>query len=60
MDVLKTDSTHEQDLDLGEWLGRRQAFSMVAGICSAADARSLNEIRENKKYKRLGLTWDDF
>jgi hypothetical protein len=60
MELLKTDSTQDQDLDLGEWLGRRQAFTMVAGICSAADARILNEIRENKKYKRLGLNWDDF
>lgn len=60
MEVLKVDSTQEKDMDLGVWLGRRRAFSMVAGICSAADARSLHEIRENKKYKSLGLTWDDF
>lgn len=59
-EILKTDSGQSQDVELGEWLGRRQAYSVVAGTCSAADAKCLNEIRENKKYKRLGLTWEDF
>jgi hypothetical protein len=46
-------------LEVGTWLGRRQAFSIVAGRCSAADAQSLRELRESKKYKELGLTWED-
>ena len=46
-------------LNLGTWLGRRQAFSLVAGRCSAADAKCLREIRESKKYKLLGLTWEE-
>jgi hypothetical protein len=45
---------------LGEWIGRRQAYSLVAGTCSAADARCLHEIRESKKYRQLGLTWEEF
>jgi len=49
----------EDVLEVGVWLGRRQAFSIVAGRCSAADAQSLRELRESKKYKELGLTWEE-
>jgi hypothetical protein len=49
----------EDALEMGTWLGRRQAFSIVAGRCSAADAQSLRELRESKKYKSLGLTWEE-
>jgi hypothetical protein len=47
-------------LDLGIWLGRKQAFSALAGRCSAADAECLREIRESKSYRSLDLTWDQF
>ena len=46
--------------DLGTWLGRRQAFSMVAGRCSAADAQCLHDIREKKQYRALGMNWETF
>jgi hypothetical protein len=49
----------ESALDIGTWLGRRQAFSLIAGRCSAADAECLRELRESKKYKLLGLTWEE-
>jgi hypothetical protein len=52
---------HSQPLlDLGIWLGRKQAFSAVAGRCSAADAECLRQIRESKTYRSLDLTWDQF
>jgi hypothetical protein len=53
------DNHQDGVLDLGKWLGRRQAFSLVAGRCSAADAKCLRELRESKKYKLLGLTWEE-
>ena len=53
------DSHQDGVLDLGKWLGRRQAFSLVAGRCSAADAKCLRELRESKTYKLLGLTWEE-
>ena len=60
-EVLKNDAAQAKDnFDLGQWLGRRQAYALVAGTCSAADAKCLNEIREDKKYKRIGLTWEEF
>ncbi|HXB74943.1 MAG TPA: hypothetical protein VNY05_42320 [Candidatus Acidoferrales bacterium] len=49
----------EDVLEIGTWLGRRQAFSLIAGRCSAADAKCLRELRESKKYKLLGLTWEE-
>src|SRR5215472_10547917 len=49
----------EDVLEIGTLLGRRQAFSTVAGRCSAADAQSLRALRESKAYKSLGLTWEE-
>ena len=31
----------------------------LRGRCSAADAECLRELRESKKYKLLGLTWEE-
>ena len=45
---------------LGEWLGRRQAFAAVAGRCSAADAECMRRIRDGKLYLERAKTWDDF
>jgi hypothetical protein len=53
------DQKLEDALEVGTWLGRRQAFSIVAGRCSAADAQCLRELRESKKYKSMGLTWEE-
>src|SRR5260370_11817244 len=47
-------------LELGTWLGRHQAFSLIANKCSAADAACLREIRDNKHFAVLGLTWEEF
>lgn len=47
-------------LGLGAWLGRKQAFGLLAGKCSAADAECLKRMRDEKKYRSLGLNWADF
>jgi hypothetical protein len=54
-----SENKFEDAVEVGTWLGRRQAFSLVAGRCSAADAKCLRELRESKKYKLLGLTWEE-
>jgi hypothetical protein len=54
-----SENEFENALEIGTWLGRRQAFSLIAGRCSAADAKCLRELRESKKYKLLGLTWEE-
>ena len=47
-------------LDLGVVLGQTHAFGLIAGRCPAAQAEGLRRLRENKLYKRLSETWDDF
>jgi len=47
-------------LELGRWMGRREAFGLMAGRCSAADAESLRRIRDEKLYKRLNCTWAEY
>ena len=54
------DSTQEEMVALGTWLGRHQAFGLIANRCSAADAECLRAIRDGGEYKKLGLTWDEF
>ena len=54
------EKTIDRAFDLGTWLGRRQAFNIVAGRCSAADAQCLRNIRENKLYRALGINWESF
>jgi hypothetical protein len=58
-----TDSTGPQEdpvLDLGTWIGRGQAFSLLSYHCSAAQAQCLARIRKEGLYKTLNLTWDEF
>jgi hypothetical protein len=55
---------NEQDpkdlVELGAWLGRHQAFGMIANRCSAADAECLKQIRDSGHYKKLNLSWAKF
>jgi hypothetical protein len=57
---MNTQQQNRKLFDLGVWLGRKQAFSAIAGRCSAADAECLRQIRESKAYRSLDLTWDQF
>ena len=54
------DAGQETLLTLGTWLGRHQAFGLIANQCSAGDAECLKILRENEEYKKLGLTWEEF
>jgi hypothetical protein len=47
-------------LDLGVILGQNQAFGLIAGRCSAAQAESLSRLRQEKLYQRCAPRWDDF
>ena len=50
----------EDAFDLGTWIGRKQAFSELAGRCSAADAECLRQVRDKKRYRSLKMTWEQF
>jgi hypothetical protein len=47
-------------LELGELLGRHQAFAAVAGRCSASQVACLRKIRDEKGYRATGLDWRQF
>ena len=47
-------------LEFGRMLGRREAFALVAGRCSAADVECLRRIRDEKLYRGLARNWDVF
>jgi hypothetical protein len=46
--------------ELGEMLGRRQAFGSLAGRCSAADAECLRRMRDEKLYRSRATSWNGF
>jgi hypothetical protein len=48
------------DLTLGRLLGRREAFTIVAARCSAADAVLLREMRQKKMYLSQAKDWGEF
>jgi len=50
----------DEILEVGTWMGRKQAFASLAGGCAAADAECLRQMRDGKKYRALGLSWSDF
>ena len=58
--VAVTAGSGRQCMDLGIWLGRGQAFSLIANKCASAQAECLKRIREEGSYKSLGFTWEDF
>jgi len=62
MEEPTTTSPAEDKLafDLGQMLGRRQAFGAVAGRCSAADAECLRRMREQKLYLQRAASWAEF
>ena len=47
-------------MDLGRWLGRREAFSLVAGSCSGAEIESLRHIKKERLYLNVAGTWEEF
>ncbi len=47
-------------LELGAIVGQNQAFGLVAGRCSAAQAETLRRLRDEKKYKRCTEDWRQF
>jgi hypothetical protein len=57
---MEQQSMIDDAFDVGAWVGRRQAFALVAGRCSAADAEILFEIREKKLFRTIEPVWEDF
>ncbi|PWU06912.1 MAG: hypothetical protein C5B51_11215 [Terriglobia bacterium] len=47
-------------LELGKVLGKNEAFGLIAGRCSAAQAAMLRQLREERAYKLLTPHWREF
>jgi len=52
--------TPREWIDAGAWVGRQQAFAMIANRCSAAQAVCLKQVRETRLFEKLESTWDEF
>ena len=59
-EILELSAEGAEVLALGVTLGHGQAFGMVAGRCSAAQAQNLRCLREEKKYLKVSPTWKEF
>jgi len=47
-------------IEIGQWMGRREAFGLMAGRCSAADVEILRRIKDDQLYASLDCTWGEF
>ena len=52
--------TSQEFIDAGAWLGRHEAFAVMATQCAAVQAQCLRKAKESGVYEKLGLTWDEF
>jgi hypothetical protein len=52
--------TPREWIDAGAWVGRQQAFAVIANKCSAAQALCLKQVRETRLFEKLESTWDEF
>ncbi len=60
MVMEETTQATEDWIEMGAWVGRQQAFALIANKCSAAQALSLKQMKDTGCHDKLGLTWDDF
>ncbi len=47
-------------LNLGQWLGRREAFGAMAGRCSAAEIECVRRLRNERLYRGHARNWREF
>ncbi|MGO9010284.1 MAG: hypothetical protein ACLQPN_09285 [Bryobacteraceae bacterium] len=52
--------TGEQSLGLASVLGQSQAFGMMAGRCSAAQAACLHRLRQTNEFQLVASRWREF
>jgi hypothetical protein len=49
-----------KSINAATWVGRQQAFAVMATKCTLAQAECLRQIRESRAYEAYGLTWEKF
>src|SRR5438270_6652707 len=50
----------EMPFDLGQWLGRKQAFGLIAGKTAAAEVECLRQIRDGNLFRAKADDWAEF
>jgi hypothetical protein len=59
-EIEKPSEAMEQALELGILLGKRQAFSAVAGRCTAAHVDAMRRMRDGKLYLHFAPNWGEY
>ena len=59
-EVLNNPAADDVTFELGQWLGRRQAFGLVTGKTAAAEVECLRRIRDGNLYRAKGVDWAEF
>jgi hypothetical protein len=52
--------SNQDRIEAGAWIGRQQAFAIIATKCSASRAFALKQVRESRSFEQLGVAWEDF
>src|ERR1017187_8856021 len=52
--------TSPQPLSGESWIGRQQAFAMIASKCSEHQALCLKQLKQDRVCDSLNLTWEQF
>jgi hypothetical protein len=60
LEVLNEESKAGELYELGQWMGRKQAFGLISAKTAAADVECLRYIREKKLYRAKDLDWAEF
>ena len=47
-------------IDAAAWVGRQQAFAVIASKASAAQAQCLKQVKGDRLFEKLGITWEEF
>jgi hypothetical protein len=58
--IKKPSEGVDQAMELGILLGRRQAFSAVAGRCTAAQVDAMRRMRDGKLYLQFAPNWGEY
>ena len=50
----------QKTIEAATWVGRQQAFAVMASKCTLAQAECLRKMRDTRAYEAYGLTWEQF
>jgi hypothetical protein len=59
-EVLNNPAVDDISFELGQWLGRKQAFGLMAGKTAAADVECMRRIRDGNLFRARGVDWSEF